>query len=499
MERKTFNDLKSFDPRIIGKYIEEILIKWDEHRENKWGQIVLPPSTGKTIITLEHIAKYEYSKGTRLMIYTGKETIILEKRKFGSEMRETWNNVNFRNKIGCESILSEFNVTSKEKVEGVLDELEHQPTAFGFITCTLQWLETNKEWFKEKFEEYDIVKKVIWVSDESGQEASSTASTTEYNNGSAVDERIYKARRFKLYQYFKDYVYAIGLTADRKLEIMDKTFGTDEYLVLNPLMPRGENWESVSQPKKTHWFDPRLPMHETFPMFLNYVIGENCILDKLDSESGKNIGENIKRTGFFQLPTLASENNIEDFKQSMLRMAMQPNWIGKHMVVTTNEKITGWEFTKGGVMELDTNEMKSHGYTSDPKIIEKVGDITSPLSFIGVVQKFIYGTNIPSFTASMSWRKYGMHYKDKKGNVVYVTDTGVQYICRLIRLLYKRDELVKKCDSKSQFIDYDYALNTCQLFLPHTQWWVDAEKRFREDFYTTEDINNIYENLEWNH
>jgi len=51
MKRKTFNDLLSFDPRIIGKYVEEILINWDKHRGDKWGQIILPPSTGKTIIT----------------------------------------------------------------------------------------------------------------------------------------------------------------------------------------------------------------------------------------------------------------------------------------------------------------------------------------------------------------------------------------------------------------------------------------------------------------
>jgi|11_taG_2_1085331.scaffolds.fasta_scaffold03363_7 hypothetical protein len=499
MERKTFNDLKSFDPSILGKYINEVLINWDKWRENYWGQVVLKPSTGKTIITLRDIAKYEYSKGTRLMIYTGKETLILEKSKFDRELLESWDNVNFRNKIGCEAIIKQFNVTSKEIVEGVLNDLKNQPTSFGFITCTLQWLEKNQEWFKEKFEEYDIVKKVIWVSDESGQEASSKASTTEYNNGSACDERIHKARRFKLYQNFKDYVYAIGLTADRKLEIMDETFGTDAYRVLNTLQPRGENWESVSQPKKTIWFDPRLPMNETFPMFLNYVIGENCILDKLDSESGKNIGEHIKRTGFFQLPTLASDNNLLDFKQAMIKMAMQPNWIGKHMVVTTNEKITGWKFMKGGVKELNTNEMKSYGYTSDTKIIEKVGDIMSPLYFIGVVQKFIYGTNIPSFCASMSWREYGMHYKDKNREAVYVTDTGIQYLCRVIRLLYKRDELVKKCDSKSQFMEYDYALNTCQNFLPRTQWWVAAERRLIEDFYTTENTNLIQEGLEWNH
>ena len=478
----TLSEIKSFRPELRAKFSNSIIDNLHHVTDDKkFGHCVLPYASAKTMIgTVDIPSHLIETKGLKVIIWSATYVSLLSEYKLKFEVDALYKEISPRR------LRESYQLTSLDELKTKFESISGNDSIL-LITTSNQWLATNIDDIVSLIKKYDLVDKVLWNNDEAGREVSSSADTTPWH-GSKVDPAKYKARKYKTYKKFKEVGFQIGYTGDFKREIVDPCLGTEDYVILNQFAERGENWESLSAAKEPKFYDPTLPISEMFPEFANYVIGQQCKLQKLDDITNNKYSEKHKLIGLFQLPTASSSRHtLDEFAEEMKIMAPQPNFIGKDIIITTSEEIRAWTITKEGVIELSESEKISKDYTSDDNLQRCALDAVSPLTFYGVIDKFIYGGNLKTICSLISFRSYGT----KNPNKTPITDNEGQFAGRGTRLVESKEDILETVSNdKKLFCDYDYILNTHQSFYPDTTNWRHMVDRMNSIYLDANEVQD---------
>ena len=501
MTMKKFNGLVAYDDKKTDSMVKEIIHHSTLHKDGDqiWC-FVAPAGYGKTTLALRELTKELYKEGVRVFYLLGPQTTNVDDSTIVKHLRKLQTSVSFpieyHLKADWKKMSEYLDFVEDTDGEGLVI-LTMTDSSFGGYSKKKKVFHADH--MLEQIDQYNLSKQTYVVADEGDIGSTSVAEAMRWTTGvKSKSPNNYVGSKYNALLKFSKKVFGVlDLTATQTAEqdgtlkckpLMDFILKS-KYKIIGTHPTKEEMMLRLAGIGNVIWYDRT---GDPLPQIINLFQQNLTDQDRQDELARLNeVSEELspKRIGLIKLETryLKREKITIDRVAELLSDYNFPlHWEFKCGFMCDDKRY---------IFQVNNGEFNSidDPYLNDSNLYKSLRNSDSDLRFLFVVNKASRGTDIPNNYDELCLRVYGMFNPEKEP----VTQTGVQFILRGIRIKVPIEKLVPYFDKESELLQYYSVVNSFNITLPRSEkgYWEGVMNFVNEKYNSMSDIIHYLSNL----
>lgn len=472
MKMNEIKQLSAYGDNLLENITQEVMQYVTDKYTKKIKIIGAPTGVGKTHMLFRNLTPTLYKeKNARVIFYVAPQGQLIRKGACKEHIINLSKDFDITIWDGYNISMSELNFYLTKRKAGEI----------VFVTMTDSNYNNSQPQIDQMITDFNLENRVVFYLDEAHYGSVSEAKYMRETLGNP-EQKDYNAVKYNNVVDLLHKATFFGITATRTIE-MTTDYGSDEYQPVNIYPEKDKLLLRTSSYKPVYWYDPNEDIDDIIMKYFENIVSAQRELDNEADSNNLPDEVRVKLTGCIKLETSYKDKEKNDVKHIRRLFEDNKNQIPNHhnfevATTTSRDGIKVYSFKNGSVTKIENDK-----YKTDDDLIHYLGDKTSKLKILIVVNKATMGTDVHNLNYGLVLRTPGTKRKDGTP----VTLMGQQFNGRFTRPTIPIEKLSKYFTDKDKFIRYYLMVNSYEMWLPETDYW---KKMMNE---SSKNLNSIHE------